>query len=169
MLCKNWEHCYSDPNFTRSTVNLESSGIVIFRMMRMSHTQHKLILSLCLASLLQTAECECNQCVSSHIDRFSNSTMVDHALVGYSLSSFRVKELSDCLLACIENDCRCTSFNFQEKTDEKNESHCILNYQTRQSKPHGLIKKPGYTYYDIITTKSEVRHTFNSLSMIVII
>ena len=108
-------------------------------------------------NLVHLATSKCTQCATLSINIYSNHTVANHSLDGYSLSKFQVNGYEECFTACIEKDCRCTSFNFQEKHDGRENSDCVLNYHTRLSKPSHFVFKPGYTYYEMIATENKVK------------
>ena len=137
-----------------------SGNALVFNIMLVQKLQQLLILSLLFQSSASQRtvqfDGECNHCVTLGIRVDSTHTLVNYTLNGSSLTSFRVKTVEECFTACIEKNCRCISFNFEERQDEKSESECILNYDTRHSNHERLLRKPGFTYYEIVAEKEKV-------------
>ena len=124
--------------------------------MEVKDLENIFVIILWISWYISLAHGECKQCVTLGINVKSNYTVANHSLVGSSLSILRVKWFGECFTACIEKDCRCTSFNMEDKKTGTDDLECVLNYHTRHSKPDRFVQKPGYTYYQITASKSKV-------------
>ena len=130
---------------SRAILNMKNQGM-----------QQVLVLCLMVACVLTQTDSDCTSCVTLGIHMDSNHTVINKTLVGYSLSSFLVSAVDECFTACIEMDCRCTSFNLNVNPDGRSAVNCTLNYHTKHSRPESLQGKAGHVYYDITTSDNKV-------------
>ena len=74
---------------------------------------------------------------------------VDMALINYKSFSVKVKEISECLMECLQwinKGNVCDSFNVEARNDGKLRT-CEINRQTKEQFPEAFVFREGYLYY----------------------
>ena len=128
------------PQFQRRVIVMCLASIIAFNF---------LVILTSFIARFPSANTKCH-CVGSFAISLE-STFENYSLEGFVIKRSLVNSNEvNCFLACINDDCRCTSINFKIGPNEKGQHVCELNYETKDSEKAAFKKRIGWNHYQIL-------------------
>ncbi|XP_048590623.1 techylectin-5B isoform X2 [Nematostella vectensis] len=100
-----------------------------------------------LSGVVSNSDISCrSSCVRSGI---FTAVSKDRSLIGHVIETISVQDSLECSKECLVNP-TCQSFNLEDTGTPKHS--CELSSQTKVTNPSMLIRRPGFTYFEVATS-----------------